>query len=79
MRPEDPNTKVPTRSKVQWRRSGPCLNLSHLMELHPEVRNVLPELQEVDSQGSRARAFRARVGLGSQDWRSAWQEKQMRV
>lgn len=47
------------------------------MELHPEVRNILPELQEVDSQRSRAGAFRARVGLGSQDWGATCQEKQM--
>lgn len=24
-----------------------CLQLPHLMQLHPEVRNILPELQEV--------------------------------
>lgn len=49
------------------------------MELHPEVRNILPELQEVDFQRSRARVLRARVALGSQDWGATCQEKQVCV
>lgn len=49
------------------------------MELHPEVRNILPELQEVDFQRSRACVFRARVALGSQDWGATCKQKQLCV
>lgn len=49
------------------------------MELHPEVRNILPELQEVDFQRSRAHVFRARVALGSQDWGATCKQKQLCV
>lgn len=80
--PEDQITevgKVQTRSQVRSGGRRSCLNLSHLMELHPEVRNILPELQEVDFQRSRARVFRARVALGSQDWGATCKQKQLCV
>lgn len=49
------------------RSTRPCLQLSHLVELHPEVRHILPELQEVDFERKRAFVRRGRIALGSQD------------
>lgn len=43
-----PDYRAVKGTKVQLWGKRSCLNLSHLMELHPEVRNILPELQEVD-------------------------------
>lgn len=37
------------------------------MELQPEVRNILPELQEVDFERSGVLVYWACVALGSQD------------
>lgn len=37
------------------------------MELHPEVRHILPELQEVDFERKRAFVRWSHVALGSQD------------
>lgn len=52
-----------------------CLQLPHLMELHPEVRDILPELQEVHFEWNRALVRRARAVLGRQDRRATWTER----
>lgn len=62
------------------RRERSCLQLSHLMELHPEVRNILPELQEVDFERNWGLVWWGCTAFGSQDWGTTWtREKNHKV
>lgn len=47
------------------------LQLFHLVQLHPEVGHVPPELQEVDLERSRPSVRWGCVALGSQNWGAA--------
>lgn len=51
------------KAKRRW-----YLQLPHLVELHPEVRHVPPELQEIDLERSRPSIRWGCVALGTQNW-----------
>lgn len=52
-----------------------CLELPHLVKLHPEVRNILPELQEVDFERNWALVWRGGTALRSQYWGTTWAQR----
>lgn len=66
MEDEKEEEKERRRRRRRW-----YLQLLHLVELHPEVGHVPPELQEVDLERSRPSVRRGCVALGSQNWGAA--------
>ncbi len=71
-RPELADQHILTHTNLIKRRKRSCLQLSHLMELHPEVRNILPELQEIDFKRNWALGWWGCTTLGSQYWGTTW-------